>query len=819
MAYLEDCLHDVRFGARMLKKNPGFTAVAVLTIALGIGANSSLFAVFNSVALRPLALPEPGRVVSVHQTLQGEYTRTSEGEGDLFSYPEYLEYRDHNEVFSGLAAYTPGVRATLDGDQQEITGQLASCNYFDVADVKPARGRGGLAGDCAAQGSGTVVVISDRMWRESFNADPAILGRVIRLNRTPLAVVGVAAPDFHGTEFVPASFWVPISNQTALMKRTQSLDLMTEETWGWLALIGRLREGVSLRQARANLEVIGAGIDARNPGRRTLVAVSRATYLGRPDMQLTVLGAGAVVLMAAGMVLLIAAANLANLMLARAAARAREVAVRLAMGASRGRVVRQLLTESLMIALLGGALGLAVSAWTQEALVKTLMAQIPTNEAPILSAALDLRVFLYALGLTLVTGFAFGLVPALQASKADVGVAMKRDATMPEPRRAWMGGALMAAQVAMCMVLLIAAGLLLRGLHHAQTLEPGYDLANHASVRYDLRREGYSLAQATNLNRNLAERLRTLPGVEAVTPVFTAPLSNMRGFAPFGAAGEDHPHRMEFNVVGHGFFSSLAIPLVRGRDFSEPEIANGAAVVIVNESAARQLWPGEDPVGKQVDAAFPERRLEVVGVARDVDLGAIGEAHAPYLFLPAGPDQQLEIGSMLVRTRGDAGRSLETLRSAAMSADPAIRMEVSTLRSYLAEQAATAGVVVALASALGGLGMLLAAIGIYGTVSYSVTRRVREIGIRMTLGAQGRDVLRVILGRAMRPVAAGATIGLVASIGAGQVLQSLLFGISPMDAVAYASVATFLVSVAVLASYLPARRALRVDPMSAIRHE
>jgi predicted permease len=819
-AYLEQFVQDIRFGARMLKKNPGFAAVAILTIALGIGANASIFAVFNSAVLRPLALPEPQRVVSLYQTLHGEYSRTSEGEGGLFSYPEYLAYREGNEVFSGLAAYTPGIRATLDGDQQEITGQLTSCNYFDVVGVQPAMGRGFLADECAAQGSGPVVVIADRMWRETFKADPAILGKAIRVNRTALTVIGVAAPDFDGTELVPPRFWAPVSNQRALMKRTQDADLLQEPDWGWLTALGRLKDGVSLPKARSNLEVIAAGIDARSPGRRSVLTMDTATYLGRPDMRVVVMGVGAVVLTAAGLVLLIACANLANLMLARAAARSRETAVRLAMGASRGRLVRQLLTESLMIAIVGGALGLAISSATEEVLVKTVIAQLPESDAPRLDVAPDMRVFLYALGLTLFTGFAFGLAPALQASKADVNVALKQDAALPEPRRAWMRGTLMGAQVAMCMVLLVAAGLLLRGLYHAQTVDPGYDMAHHAAVNFDPQQEGYSLAQATKLNRELAERLQALPGVEGVTPVFAAPLARHRSIAPFGAAGESRLLQMDFNVVGRGFFSSLAIPLVRGRDFSETEIANDAEVVIVNEGAARQLWPGEDPIGKRVRAVFPtERQLEVIGVARDVDLSELGQRHAPYLYLPATPAQQREIRALLVRTNGDARAALGMVRTAAGSVDPTIKIEVGTLRGNLEAQAESSWMVVVLAAALGGLGLLLAAIGIYGTVSYAVTRRVREIGIRMTLGATGRDVLRVILRRAMRPVAAGAAIGMVASAGVGRILQSMLFGLSPLDAVAYVSVAAFLLSVAMLASYLPARRALRVDPMTAIRHE
>jgi predicted permease len=819
-ALLEQCLQDIRFGARMLRKNPGFAAVAVFTIALGIGANASIFSVFNSVVLHPLPLPESQRVVSMYQTLHGDLQVFCEGGCDMFGYPEYLEYRDRNQVFSGLAAYTPEIHATLDGDQRDIIGQLTTCNYFDVVGVKPVIGRGFSENECAAIGSGPVVVIADRIWRENFNSDPAIIGKVIRLNRTALTVIGIAAPDFHGTELVPANFWSPVTNHPTLLKRIEDPNLLqTTATWSWLSMLGRLKDGVSLPQARANLDVIAAGIDSRIPNRKSVLTIDTATYFGGPEMHLVVIGIGAVVLIATGLVLLIACANLANLMLARAAARSREVAVRLAVGASRGRLIRQLLTESLMIAILGGALGVAISTWTEEALVKTVVAQIPKGQAPVLNVIPDFRVFLYALALTLLTGFAFGLAPALQASKADVNVAMKQDAGIPEPRRAWMRGTLVGAQVAMCMVLLISAGLLLRGLHHAQTLDPGYDLAHHATVNYDMRSEGYSLSQAANLNRDLATRLRALPGVEGVTPVISAPLSGLHVIGQFGISGQTEKFQSEFNIVGQGFFSSLAIPLVRGREFSEADIKNGG-VVILNEAASRQLWPGQDPIGKRVHATIPQDSdLDVIGVAKDVDIAEAGNPHKPYLYMPAVAAQQADIRSMLVRTQGNARDLLESLRSAAKGVDPSMRIDVGTLQGNLANQSADSRIVVVLAAALGGLGLLLAAIGIYGTVSYSVARRVREIGIRMTLGARGSDVLDVILRRAMRPVVIGAVIGMVACAGVAQVLRVMLYGVSPLDVIAYLSVAAFLFTVALLASYLPARRALSIDPLAAIRSE
>lgn len=819
-ALIEQCVRDVLFALRMLRKNPGFTAVAVLTIALGVGANISIFTAFTSAALQPLALPEPHRLVAIYQTLHGTLARSAEGEGDMFSHPEYRAFRASGEVLSGLAAYMPQVSARLDGDQQEIKGQLTSCNYFEVMGVKPVIGRGFSDSECDSPGSGAVVVIADRLWRDSFNSDPAILGKVVRLNRTSLTVIGVAAPHFQGTELTSPRFWAPLSNYPTFLKHLRDVDLLNQESFGWLALVGRLKDGMSVRHAQANLDVVAARIDASQPGRRTVLTVDTATYFGRADMKATLIGAGVVVLVATGLVLLIACANLANFMLARASVRSREMAVRLALGATRGRLVRQLLTESLLVAAIGGALGLALSIATDEVLVKTVMAQMQPGEPPPLTAAADVWVFIYAAGLTLLTGVAFGLAPALQESKTAVIAAIKQVPGIPEPRRRRLHGLLVGAQVAMCMVLLMSAGLLLRGLYHAQRIDPGYDITHHAIVSYALQREGYSPPQASRLNRAIAERLRALPGVERVTPVLTPPLSTAHVIGQFGPMGDAKMYEMRFNVVGAGFFSSLGAPLVRGREFNERDVTDGAALAILNEAAARQLSPGENPIGKRVHGtALPDTPMEVVGVVADVEIGEIGQRHTPYIFVPATGARHADTGGMLVRTEGTAARHLDTLRAAARSVDPAIRIEVGTIQAKLAEQTAYSGPIVALAAALAGLAMLLAAIGIYGTVALSVTRRVREIGIRIALGARRRDVLRAIVRTAMRPVLFGSVIGAVASAGAGQILRALLYGISPFDAIAYASVAAFLFAVAALASYLPARRALRIDPIAAIRHE
>lgn len=818
-ALLEQWVRDSRYGMRMLRKNPGFALVAVLTIALGIGVNSSIFAVFNSAALRPLKLREGNRVIGVYQTLVSKEPRSARGGLSLVSYPEYAEYAQRNQVFSGLAAYMPEVEASLNDGEKTAQGQLTTCNYFDVLDVKLAFGRGFSAAECAAAGKGAVVVISDRMWRHIFNADPAILGKSIKINRVPLAVIGVAPADFAGTEIVPSSFWAPISNQPALM-RFGDEDLLHSEKVSWLSPIGRLKDGVTLEQARANLNVIAAGIDKRAGNRTSIITADRATLFGRPEMRSVVIPVGAVVLVAVGLVLLIACANLANLMLARTAARAHELSVRLALGASRPRLIRQLLTESLVIALIGGAIGLLLSIWTETALVKSVLARLPLGAAVTLDLSPDYRLFLYAFGLTILSGIASGLAPALRSSKSELNLTLKQDGTLSEPRRSRLANALTGIQVALCMVLLVAAGLLLRGLYHAQTIDPGFDMEHHASVSFDLGRENYSDAQASSFDHDLAERLRALPGVVDVVPVFGAPLADVHGISHFSKAGEKHEYGLEFNVVGSGLFSSLGVPLLRGRDFSEADISAGANVAIVSESTARKLWPGEDPIGKVLHGGLVKPRdFEVIGLAKDVQIARLGVANTPYLYLPAAPEMQPMIRAMLVHTTADSATTLPMLRSAAHSADPQMKFDVATLASNIDWWVTPSRIVVALATVLGTLGILLAAIGIYGTVSYSVSRRVREIGVRMALGAGQRDVMRLILRQAMRPVLIGTAVGVVLCGLLARLLRVLLFGVSPLDPLAYVSVALFLVCVALAASYLPARLALRIDPMSAIRCE
>ncbi|HEX8838388.1 MAG TPA: ABC transporter permease [Candidatus Acidoferrum sp.] len=815
----EQMAQDLRYGARALAKNPGFTMVAVLAVALGIGVNTGIFSVLNGVALKLLPVPRADEIVGVDQRFHGRVRRVVHGEPGLFSYSEYRDYRASNHVFSGLLAYAPFLEATLGGDSpQQLAGAETSCNFFDVLGERPALGRTFVEEDCRAPGASPVVVLGDELWRSRFGADPLIVGKSVSLNRAKFVVIGVAAPGFLGLDPWPSAFWAPMTMQKALEPDT---DLLSEDNTGWLALLGRMRPGVTLEEVRADLGVIAARTDQQYPGRTTTLAVHRATFLGRLEERKAVFGIGALVLAAVGLVLLIACANVANLLLARASTRQREIAIRLSIGGSRSRIIRQLLTESLLLAFLGGTLGSLLAFWSVEGVARLVLAHLP-HGAPRLewNVSPDLRVWGYSLALTAFTGIVFGLAPALHASNQDLSTALKGDGGrfIGKPASGGMlRSALVGVQVAVCMMLLIAAGLLMRSLYLAQTGDPGFQMQGITQAQFNLPSQGYSPEKAQVFQSELISRVEGLPGVDGVEQAQVTPLSHEFLGTGLTPAGETESRQFEFNVVSPGFFAMLGMPMVRGRTFTAAEARSEAPVLVISESTARQLWAGQDAIRKTLTNG-KGKEYQVVGVVKDSQVSHLGHSDGLFFYRPAGPAKQDQL-QLLVHSKGGDTATADGIRAAARALDGNLMVDVTKLADNLEAWRTPSRIVAALSAVLGTLALLLASIGVHGVVSYGVSQRIREIGIRMTLGASGRDVMSLAVRQALRPVVIGALVGVIGCAAVSQVLSDALYGLGAHDPIAFIGVPLLLLGVALLASYIPARRASRVDPITALRYE
>jgi predicted permease len=812
----ENLWRDIVYGFRVLRRSPAFTAVAILTLALGIGVNAAIFSIFNGAVFRPLPVQKAGELFSIAQEFSGKYSRNVSGEGSLVSYPEFKAYSEQNEVFSSLTAFAAFRIVTLGGvHKRRLTGVLASCNYFTVLPMRPQLGRALTESDCSTPGAGAVVVLNDRMWRSVFDADPAIIGKLITLNHTPLVVVGVAPPGFDGTEVGVADFWAPVTTQDTLYPLSPYFN---KDNMSWLKLIGRAKPGVGAEEIRVNLDVIAAQLGKQYPRRVTHISVRHATMFDLPEERTLVLSIGAVVLIVVSLVLVIVCTNLANLLLARAASRGKEMGVRLTLGASRGRLIRQLLTENLIIAITGGIIGTLLALWSSSLIVRLISARVESVEigALRLDVGPDWRILLYSFVVSLITGLAFGLAPALRASRVDLNTAMKSEGRLSSKRKFFTGRILVAVQVAVCMVLMLVTGLVLRGLYHVQTIEPGFTMQGINTVTLDLTSQGYSEERAPAFQQKLKERLRALPGVDALAQCVVTPLSDNHWQTQFQLEGNSESRDIELNYVSPGYLSILGIPIVRGRDFTEREMTDNSPVVIVTEATARKFWPGRDPIGQT--GRLDNRIVEVIGVATDASVSKPSQPHPIFLYAPAGPTEQIKL-TTLVHSSLPTGIASKEIRDAAQALDPDLLVEVSPLDANLEVWRTPSIIVATTGTVLGALALCIASLGLFGMVSYGVTRRLREIGIRMALGAKGSDVRNMIVRQALRPVIIGVVIGIVACAAVSKVISAVLFGVSAHDPFAFVAAPLFLLLIALIACYLPARRAMRLDPMKILRHE
>jgi len=814
---MDTLLQDIRDAIRVLRQSPGFIAVAVLSLGLGIGANTAIFSLIDTALFRPLPVYQPEHLISI-------FTTDRKNPGNLpVSHQNYLDYRDHNQVFSGIAAFTFGQMNLTTGDEAEqVIVQVVSGNYFSVLGLRAALGRTFLPEEDQTPGSHPVVVMSHGLWERRFGSDPAIVGKTVSLNRRSFTVVGVAPAGFTGTfVFGPADFWVPM-----MMHEVAQPGFEWYDTRRGLFLFpfGRLKPRVTLQQARAAMTIQAKQLEQAYPhdndGRgASLLPLVEARV--NPNGRGQLFAVAGLLMTVVGIVLLIACANLAGILLARAAGRRKEIAIRLALGASRGRVMRLLLTESFVLSLVGGIIGLVISSWTLTLLL-TQGVRLPFLVA--LNPELDARVLGFALALSIVTGLLFGLAPALQASKPDVVPVLKDEMVVAggRLRGLTLRKALVVFQVALSLVALIAAGLFLRSLRRAEAVDPGFEIDKVAMMSFDLGREGYTPERGQLFYQQAAERTASLPGASAAAIAQGPPFGG--GFArSVFLEGQEATSRngtlVQVNIVGLRYFETMGIPLVRGRDFTEADRPDAPQVVVINQTMVDQFWKGEDPIGKRFTFFGDQQYTEVIGVVRDSKYNTLVEDPQPFIYEPLL--QNYTPGATLhVRTVSAAATLIPTVRQAMRELDPHLTVfDARTLRGQVDRSLAPQRLNVWLLATFGLVALLLAAIGIYGVASYSVSQRTREIGIRMALGAGHGDVLRLVLQQGLVLVAIGILVGAGTALIVTRLLSGLLFGVTATDPMTFTGTALVLMAVAAIATYVPARRATLVDPLVALRYQ
>jgi predicted permease len=806
-------LKDLQYALRTFRRNPGFTAVVVLSIALAIAANTTIFSIANGLLLGDLPVAEPDRLVSFS--------------GGSKSYPDYVDYRDQTkDVFEGVSAHFPVVPASFGGggEPERVWGQLVSGNYFAVIGVTPTLGRGIGLTDDEAPGRDAVIVLSHSLWQRRFGADPAVIGRTVFLNGQPYAVIGVAPRAFRGADRgIDAAFWAPLAMYAQLMPDLAGISEKRDGQWLWVS--ARLRRGVSRQQANAAIGVVKSRIDETyfkgdERRRRQPLSLVRSGRLV-DDMGKFAISLVAVLMTVVGGVLLIACANVANLLLARATARQKEIAVRLSVGAGRARLVRQLLTESVLLALLGAVAGFVLASWVARIISSF---QIPLPLPIVFDFTPDLRVLAFTAALSVATGILFGLAPALRATRPDLVAALKNEITVFSPtRRFGMRDALVVAQVALSLVLLAGSGLFLRSLRNASSIDIGMQPDNLLLMAVDPKLHRYSGEKTRQFVAQLRARVSSLPDVRSVTFLDVIPLSLGGASSDFRVEdGKNGVRRVNGDVytVGVKFFETMQIPLRRGRDFSMG--TDGQGVAIINETLARKLFGEQDPLGREVATA--KAKYTVIGIAGNTKSRTLGEepASVAYLNLESKPEEVMSFFgiSIVVKTRGNPRRLERAVREQIAALDPTMAIfNTKTMQEHLGQALLVPRLCAVLLAVFGGVGLTLAGIGLYAVVGYGVRRRTREFGIRMAIGAQRTGVLRLVLGRGLLLAGVGVAIGLGIALSLSRFLSSLLYGISATDAVAFVVVSAVLLSVALVAILVPALRAAAIAPMDALRHE
>jgi predicted permease len=816
---MKTLIQDLRYAVRMLWKTPGFTLVAITSLALGIGLNSAIFSLVNVILIRPVPIVrEQDRLVWLRAPI---------------SYPDYVDYRAHTRSFDGMAAITGTAEFSLTraGEPELIKGEYVTENYFDVLGVTAFRGR--TFDKEEGRTPTAVVVLSEHLWRTRFDSDSNIIGKQISLNGLGFNVVGVTPPDFIGTEVgLNRELWVPLAMQPTLNPpdTTREADPVSNRFQNrdshWLAVFGRLKPGVSREQADADLTTVARHVAETYRGEvnaETLRSVQLLRMSGGMDPRdrQEALPLAGIAMAVVALVLLIACVNIASLLVARAAVRRRETAIRQALGASRTRLVRQWLTESVVLGIAGGAVGLLLALWSNHALISYLQATPLAS----LDLRLDWRVVSFTFGISIITGIVFGLAPALQASRVNLVMALKSEDARGGARRSRLRTVFVTAQVTLSVVLLIGAGLFIRSLQRATTIDPGFRVDRALTVPINLGLLRYKESDGEKFYGDLLTRVAAQPGVERVSMVRFLQLGF--SFAQFQVYAEgssrgpaDEGFSTGFNVVGPNYFTTMETPLLRGRDFTEADRKGAPKVVVINATLGEMLWPGEEALGKRVSVTGPDGPfLEVVGVTLGGKYRTLGESPQPYIYQPVLQLYDPRM-TLVVRTTGEPQSVAGIVREQIRALDPNLAIsDVKTLRDHVNLSLFPSRVAALTLGGFGILALLLVALGIYGVVAYSVAQRTREIGIRMALGAKETNVLRIVIGEGLFVVTVGLAVGLLLAFAATRLIAGFLYGVAATDPITFLAVPLVLSLVALVASYLPARRATKVDPLVALRYE
>lgn len=805
---MQTFLQDLKYALRVFLKQPAFTLIAMLTLAIGIGANTTIFSVVNSILLRPLPYREPDRLAMVW--MNNSRINISE---DWHSYPNYEDYRNNTSTFEDIAIFNNrSFNLTGDGEPERVRGAVASSNLFPMLGVSAVMGRT-FTSEEDESGKDMVAILSHGLWQRRFAGDPDILGKTIALNGANRTIIGVMPAGFRFPE-KDTEMWIPVAPSPQMKTNRNSI---------WLQAIGRLKPGVTIEQAQADMSGVSDRIIEANPnqeGYRANIVSYHQQMVGNVKPALLVL------LGAVAFVLLIACTNVANLLLSRAAAREREIAIRTAIGASRARLVRQFLTESALLAVIGGGIGVIVAYWGLDALVALAPRDVPRLD----QVRIDGRVLGFSLGISLVTGILFGLVPALHASKANLNESLKEGGrgTTTGIQGRKVRNSLVIIEVATALVLLIGAGLMIRSFMHLQKVDLGFNPDNLLTARVQLAGTKYRDDQAAvGFYKQLTERIEQMPNVEGAGAISTIFLSKTPNSSNFNIEGRPQPPPTEqvevpIDIVNQSFFTVMGVPLIRGRFFEERDGPNAPQVIIINETMARRFWPNEDAVGKRMKFASPESDdpwIEIVGVVGDVRRTGFDAEVRPETFLPhaQAPARGL---MMVIRTDSDPAKLTGAFRAAVRELDPNQPVfEVTTMDATLGEMMAQRRLNMILFGIFAAAALLLASVGIYGIISHNVTERTHELGVRMALGASRGDVLRLVLKQGMMLSGLGIGIGLAGAFALTRVMSSLLYGISSTDPITFVAIALILGIVALAACLIPARRATKVDPMIALRYE